>query len=123
MIRGDHDIQHALAHMEIGALIVDTTIVQKRFGASAVEKFFSELRNGHRSALAEHDAALGEIIGYEEEEELKTYGAFGTFAGRLAMRESGLIAVESALHHVSSNELSTAFRSSLRNAVTILKNG
>lgn len=122
MIRGDHDIQHALAHLEIGAPAVDATITQQRFGASALSNFFATLRNGHRNALASHDERLKAVVGQQEMHDLDEYGVFGQFAGRMAIRESGLVTVESTLHHNPPELLRSALQASLTNAVGVLRN-
>ena len=92
MIRNEHDIQHALAHLEIGAPAVEATMGEHRFGQLALDNFFVTLRQGHREALTEHQSSLGSVVGQEELHELDQHGIFGRFAGRMAVRESGLIA-------------------------------
>ncbi len=121
MIRGDHDVQHALAHLEIGAPAIDATITQRRFRASALSYFFAALRNGHHDALASHDRGLEAIVGQQEVHDLDEYGVFGRFAGRMAISENGLAVVESTLHHDPSEQLKNALQASLTNAVGILR--
>lgn len=113
MIHGDADIQHGLAHLEIGTPAVQATISEQRFSAAALNSFFAQLRNGHRAVLEEYDSDLADVIGTGEHRELDGYGIFGQFAGRLSLRESGLSIVESVLHHGSSPSLQSGLRTSL----------
>ena len=121
MIRTDHDIQHSLAHMEIGEPAVHATITDNQFPAANLINFFRELREGHRSALSQHSNTLVDVIGNAEHNELDEFGAFGQFAGRLAVRESGLATIESVLHHGSTPVLQDALRASLTSAVQSLR--
>lgn len=122
MIRNDSDIKHALAHLEIGEPAVVATIEQRRYGALALNGFFAALRTGHREALSTYRNGLGpEVIGYDESDELDHHGNFGVFAGRMALRESGIAIVEKYLHSGTPTELKAAMQSSLVNAVGRLR--
>lgn len=121
MIRQDSDIRHSLAHIEIGEPAVQATVSGQRFSADALSGFFDKLREGHRQALGNHSDALADIVGYEEHDELDEYGMFGQFAGRLAVRESGLAIIEKELHHATPPELQASLRDSLTGAVAVLR--
>ena len=121
MIQTDQDIRHGLSHLEIGEPAVQATIAANRFSAEALSRFFTDLRNGHRAALAVHNDQLGSVVGSVEHRELDHYGIFGQFAGRMAIRESGLAVVESVLHHSYPAGLQDCLRASLKNAVATLR--
>jgi len=109
-------ISHTLEHMNIAELVVTATIVENRYSPEALNGFFEALRNGHRPILANHDPALEDVIGLEEVHELDHSGPFGKFVGRMAMTESGLIAVEHSLHGKHDDALESNFANSLRTA-------
>lgn len=113
----DDGVRHALAHLEIGEAAVQATIIEKRFSVEALARFFSALRNGHRAVLEEHAPAAAGIIEMQEQTELDPLGPFGQFAGRMGVREDGLVVVETVLHHTQSPALRTDLRSSLQAAV------
>lgn len=121
MIRSDHDIQHGLAHLGIGESAVVVTMAENRFSAEALQKFFSELRAGHAAALSQHSDQLASVIQLNEHSELDQYGIFGQFAGRMAIKETGLTIVEQILHHDDSIELKEKLSVSLRNAAELLQ--
>ena len=121
MIKTDQDIRHGLAHLEIGERAVQVTIAESRFSAEALTQFFSQLRSGHRAALSEHGDQLAAVIGNTEHDELDQLGIFGQFAGRMAIKESGLAIVESALHHSQPAALQEGLRASLQSAVATLR--
>lgn len=117
----DSDLRHSLAHMEIGEPVVRATIIDDRFTAAALQNFFMTLRNGHRVTLAGYKPELATIIGQEEHHELDACGPFGKFVGRIAMNESGIIAVENALHHGDTTDIQEKLRLSLTTAAANLR--
>lgn len=123
MIKTDNDIRHALAHIEIGEAAVKATTGQQRFSPNTLSQFFRTLRESHREALVNYSTKFTNVIGLQEHDELHHYGMFGQFAGRIAVRESGLATIERELHSLSPPELQTALRGSLTQAANILKNG
>lgn len=121
MIRHDSDIRHGLAHIEIGAPVVQATIGEQRFSAHALSRFFEQLRSGHKEALVDFSSAFEGVIGHKEHSQLDEFGMFGRFAGRLALTESGLAIIEQQLHGESPANLQGSLRGSLTEAVGVLR--
>ena len=124
MIERDEDIQHIISgHLGIGEGIIRVTVSERRFDPAKITDFFRELRTGHRKVLSAHDDRLAAVVGIEEHSELDEFGAFGQFAGRMAMHKSGLTIVESLLHDATPPGVQQAFTDSLTSAVQYLRSG
>lgn len=121
MISSDSEIKHGLAHLMIGEAFITNTITNNRFPADRLDRFFAAFRDSHRAALGQFTTRAAEIIGHNEHHELDSFGPNGQFAGRIALRESGLAIVEQHLHHGAPAGLNEALTASCASAVQILR--
>lgn len=111
------DLKHSFAHIQIGdAVVQNTTGAQvERFTQAGLTGFFDELQDSYGTIFDQHQLA-GIIT--SEHHDFDAAGAFGKFAGRLAVRESGLVIIEKRLHHEAADSLlSISLQGALRRSV------
>lgn len=124
----ESNLQHTLAHLQIGEAVITNTVGAggQRFGERACSDFYQNLQTSYADVLTHYAhtyriEALAHIIEGEQHNEFDEIGDFGKFAGRIALRESGLAIVESQLHH-ERPDISKSLRVALQHSVATLMN-
>jgi|GEM_PF-4367326 len=124
----ESNFQHSLAHLQIGDAVITNTVGAgpQRFGERACNDFYRNLRTGYGEVLAHYALVhgiedLAHVIEDEQHNEFDEIGNFGKFAGRIALRKSGLAIVEKQLHH-EKPDISAALRDALKHSVSTLIN-